>query len=233
MATTKKIKLLLTETVDNLGIVGDVVDVRAGYARNFLLPHAMATKPTPGNIKRLEARRAQVQAELAEKRKKLEAIFAKLVNHEITLLRSANEQGQLFGSVTQADIVYALKEEGFTDIHESNIRIGSPIKHLDSYKIPIQLEKDLKTEIKVWVVSDKPSDQLKTEAAEETAGAEASATEIAVEETEAKPKKKSKKAAAEEAGAEPTEKAEPAEKSAADKKAEKAEKAEKFRKSKL
>jgi large subunit ribosomal protein L9 len=218
MASTKRIKLLLNENVDSLGIVGDVVEVRAGFARNYLLPHALATTPTPSNVKRLEARRAEVQAQLAALRAEQQATFAKLENKEVTLMRSANEQGQLFGSVTQHDIVAALKEEGI-HITERDVRIGAPIKHLDIYKIPIQFDKELKTEIKLYVVSDKPQDQLQTE----TAFAEP--TEAAEEATEEpKPKKgKKAKAEAEAAAAEPEPEAKP-EKKGKKSKGEKAEK---------
>jgi large subunit ribosomal protein L9 len=155
------IKLLLTENVDNLGIVGDVVNVRPGYARNFLLPRALATKPTDGAIKRLAVRRAVVEKEMAERRVKLEALMEKLKGFELTLQRSANEQGVLFGGVSQHDIREALRAEGF-ELDDRAVRIGQQIKRLDSYAIPIVLASDLKTEIKLWVVSDKPAEQLET-----------------------------------------------------------------------
>jgi large subunit ribosomal protein L9 len=168
MGSKKGIQLLLTENVDNLGIVGDVVRVRPGYARNFLLPHGMATEPTAGNVKRLAARRAEVERQLREKRAEQERLLAKLAGFELTMQRSANEEGTLFGSVTQHDIALALQAEGF-NIVERDIRIGSPIKSLDSYDIPVQLASDLKTTIKLWVVSDKPAEKLQPAAADEKA----------------------------------------------------------------
>lgn len=170
----KTIQLLLTETVDNLGIVGDVVKVRPGYARNYLLPHALATVPTEGAIKRLAARRAQVEAELKARREQLEAILERLKGHEITLQRSANEQGVLFGGVSQHDIGEALRADGF-DVDDRAVRLGHTIKRLDSYEIPLALAGDLKTTIKLWVVSDKPMEELETEL--EAEEAEASAEE--------------------------------------------------------
>jgi large subunit ribosomal protein L9 len=162
----KMIKLLLTDNVDNLGIVGDVVSVRPGYARNFLLPRELATTPTAGAIKRLAARRVLVEKEMAERRVKLDALFAKLKGYELTLQRSANEQGVLFGGVSQHDIGESMRAEGF-EIDDRAVRVGQQIKRLDSYMIPIVLASDLKTEIKLWVVSDKPVEQLETEAAEQ------------------------------------------------------------------
>ena len=165
MTTKKTVQLLLTENIDNLGIVGDVVDVKLGYARNYLLPHGLATTPSPGAIKAVEARRAEVERQLREQRAQQEALIARLEDHELTLQRAANEEGQLYGSVSQADIAAELQEAGF-NINEPDVRIGESIKHLDSYEIPIQIAKDLKTQIKLWVVSDKPAEELM---AEETA----------------------------------------------------------------
>jgi large subunit ribosomal protein L9 len=175
MSTKNQVELLLTENVDNLGIVGDVVKVRPGYARNYLLPHGLATRPTEGAKKRVAERRAQVEAELKARRASQEKLIEQLASVEITLQRSHNEEGQLYGSVTQHDIVEALAAEGHR-ITERDVRIGAPIKRLDSYKIPIQLAADLKTEIKLWVVSDKPAEELgEAPAAATTAAAEKSA----------------------------------------------------------
>ncbi len=166
MARQKSVKLLLVENVENLGIVGDVVSVRPGYARNYLVPMRLATVPTPTALKRVEARRAEVERELAALRKIREDLVQKLQGLEITLQRSANPAGHLFGSVVNADIVQALAELGHT-ITDRDVRIGGPIKQLDTYEIPIVFEKDLSATIKLWVVSDKPMEELDTEELEE------------------------------------------------------------------
>ncbi len=207
----KNVKVLLTENVDNTGIVGDVVSVRPGFARNYLLPRNLATKPTEGAIKRLAARRAQVEQEMKLRRAQLEALLEKIKNHEITLQRSHNEQGILFGGVTQHDIAQVLRDEGHA-VEDRMIRIGTVIKRLDSYHIPVVLASDLKTEIKLWVVSDKPKEELQ---------AEEKAEAPAPEQAEEKPKKKSKKAAEEKAEAAPA--AEGEEKPKSKKKGKKAE----------
>ena len=155
-------KLLLTENIANLGIVGDVVNVKPGYARNYLIPQGLAAPPTPGNIKRLASRRAEVEQELREQRNMREAMLVKLEGCEITMLRSANEQGVLFGGVSQRDIAEELRNEGFA-VDDRDVRIGDQIKRLDSYEIPVMLAADLKTTIKLWVVSDKPAEDLDTE----------------------------------------------------------------------
>lgn len=180
--TMKQIELLLLDNVDNLGIVGDVVKVRPGYARNYLLPRGLASTPTPGAIERLAERRAQVEAEMRKLREQQEQLIGRLEGHELTLQRAANEQGVLFGGVSQHDIAEALREEGF-DIEDRFVRIGEQVKRLDSYTIPVVIDKELKTEIKLWVVSDKPAEELEAEGEEAGEGEETAAE--ATEETEA------------------------------------------------
>jgi large subunit ribosomal protein L9 len=200
----KAIELLLTENVDNLGIVGDVVKVRPGYARNFLLPRLLATKPTPGAVKRLAERRKIVEAELKARRSVLEAVFDKLKTVEITMQRSANEQGVLFGGVSQHEIAEALRAEGFA-IEDRMVRIGQVIKRLDTYPIPVVLASDLKAEIKLWVVSDKPLDQEaqqeQQQQQDEPAQSQQPADEASAEDG-GKKKKKSRKSKGEEPAAE-------------------------------
>lgn len=168
----KQIELLLLETIDNLGIVGDVVKVKPGYARNYLLPHGLAETPTQEKIAELSARRAEVEAELKKLRSEQEALIEKLATVELTLQRSANESGLLFGGVSQHDIAELLQAEGFA-VEGRHVRIGEKINRLDTYDIPIQLSKELKCEIKLWVVSDKPQEELDAEAAEARAAEKA------------------------------------------------------------
>ncbi len=198
----KNLKLLLTENVDNLGIVGDVVTVKHGYARNFLLPRGYATKPTDGAVQRLAARRAQVEAEMKARHEQLKALLEKLQNYELTMQRSANEQGVLFGGVSQHEIAQALRNEGFA-VDDRAVRIGVQIKRLDSYHIPIVLASDLKTEIKLWIVSDKPLDPEQAKAMQQDA-----AVEVVVEEDKPRKKKprKSEEPAEEASAPQPAEK---------------------------
>ncbi|MCA9057536.1 MAG: 50S ribosomal protein L9 [Planctomycetaceae bacterium] len=158
----KTIKVLLTQNVENLGIVGDVVRVKPGYARNLLLPRGWAIEPTEGNVARLAQERAEMAKLLARRRAAQEAMLGKLEGFEITLQRSANEQGVLFGGVSAREIADALNEEGF-EIEERAVRLHESIKRLDSYEISIVLANDLKTVVKLWVVSDKPSEELEPE----------------------------------------------------------------------
>lgn len=170
----KTIELLLTENVENLGIVGDVVKVKPGYARNYLLPTNRATKPTAKAMERLAERRKQVEEQLKQERAANEALIVKLEEYELTMMRAANEEGVLYGGVSQHDIALALQEEGF-DIEDRHVRIGEQIKRLDTYRIPIQVDKELHTEIKLWVVSDKPIAELEAEPGESAEGEEIAA----------------------------------------------------------
>ncbi len=154
---SKHVQLLLTENVEGLGIVGDVVHVRAGYARNFLLPHSMATTPSQEKIEALAERRKQAEAEMRALRSKREEMIEKLEGYEVTIERSCNDQGHLYGSVTQKDIADALSEEGF-EVRQRDVRIAQPIKRLDSYEIPVVLDSDLRAIIKLWVIADRHLD---------------------------------------------------------------------------
>ena len=161
----KTIELLLLDNVDNLGIIGDVVNVKPGYARNYLLPHGLAETPTPEKIEELSARRAEVQAELDKLAAQQRAMIEKLEGYELTMERSANETGVLFGGVSQHEIAEALRAEGF-DVEDRYVRVGEQIKRLDTYEVPIVINRDLKTEIKLWVVSDTPLEDEPQEDAE-------------------------------------------------------------------
>src|SRR3954468_9629351 len=94
------VKLLLKESIKNVGRVGDVVEVSPGYARNYLLPKGLAVEPTPNNVKKIEARRKEVERQERELREQQAALIKQMEGVEVTLERRANEQGHLFGSVT-------------------------------------------------------------------------------------------------------------------------------------
>src|SRR5437763_4231638 len=94
------IKLLLKESIKNVGRVGDIVEVSPGYARNYLLPRDLAVEPTPNNVKKIEARRKEIEKQERERREQQATMIERLKEIEVTLERRANEQGHLFGSVT-------------------------------------------------------------------------------------------------------------------------------------
>src|SRR5689334_25004745 len=95
------VKLLLKESIKNVGRVGDIVEVSPGYARNYLLPRDLAVHPTPNNVKKIEERRKEIERQERERRDQQAALIKQLEGVEVTLERKANEQGHLFGSVTE------------------------------------------------------------------------------------------------------------------------------------
>src|SRR6266436_6318582 len=106
------VKLLLKESIKNVGKVGDVVDVSPGYARNYLLPRDLAVEPTANNVKKIEARRKEIEQQERERREQRATLIGQLGAVEVHLERRANEQGHLFGSVSATDIAKALQTQG-------------------------------------------------------------------------------------------------------------------------
>src|SRR3954451_22512360 len=103
------VKLLLKESIKNVGRVGDIVEVSPGYARNYLLPKDLAVQPTPGNVKKVEERRKEVEKQERERRDQQAAMIGQLKDVEVMLERRANEAGHLFGSVSATDIAKGLQ----------------------------------------------------------------------------------------------------------------------------
>jgi large subunit ribosomal protein L9 len=155
MSSAKRTELLLTSNVENLGIVGDVVRVRMGFARNYLVPMGFAEVPTQERIESLtEAREAAVK-EHEVKRAAQATIIEKLEGTTLTLTRSANDQGSLYGSVTQRDISDALLENEF-DVDTRAIRLHQAIRRIGEYQVTIQFGSDLKTDVEIIVNPDRP-----------------------------------------------------------------------------
>lgn len=150
----KDIQLLLTESVDNLGIVGDVVKVRAGYARNYLLPMGFATEPSEDKVKALAAKRADAERHQREMRAQREQMIEKLEGYEVELTRSCNDQGLLYGSVTQQDIADLLAAKGFA-VKARDIRLSQTIKRVETHHVLVKLDRDLEADITVKVVPDR------------------------------------------------------------------------------
>jgi len=150
----KSLKLLLIENVESLGIVGDVVNVRTGYARNFLLPRNLATQPSEDKVKELAGKRAEAQKLLEAERQNRVALNGKLQGVELTLTRSCNDQGILYGAITQQDLAAALKELGHI-VSPRDVRITQTIKRVESYDVHIKLDSDLDSTIKVHIKADR------------------------------------------------------------------------------
>lgn len=180
MAST--IKLLLNESIKNLGRVGDVVEVSPGYARNYLLPQGLAVEPTKNNLKKIEARRQEVLRLEAEKRAEQAKVIEKLAGFELTLERRANEQGHLFGSVSATDIAKALIAQGFA-VEAEDVYLPGKLDHIEKYTVTVKFADDLKTEIKVYVSPDAESKSLMEEARKAQDRAAAAAASAAAAET--------------------------------------------------
>lgn len=183
---SRSLKLLLIENVDNLGIVGDVVNVRTGYARNFLLPRNLATEPSDQLVKELAGKRAEAQKQLAEQRKQREVLATKVQGVAIKLVRSCNDQGILYASITQQDVASALNEMGYA-VKPRDIRIAQTIKRVDSYELHVKLDSDLDSTIKLTVEADRKLDLDNADDAKKSDGkGEAKAEGEAAEGAEAK-----------------------------------------------
>ncbi len=150
----KIIELLLLKTVENLGIIGDVVKVKSGYARNYLLPNGVAEPPNPRKIEDLKEQRAQAQTELTAIRSEREKVIEELTGASISMERSCNDQGQLYGSVTQRDISDAMITAGY-GVDVRAVRLNHPIRHIGEYHVPIQFDKDLRSEVTVTIKADR------------------------------------------------------------------------------
>jgi len=127
------------------------VNVKAGYARNYLLPHGLAYEATPGNLKRIQQERDRLEAAENERRAGAQGIAEKLEQVSLTFSARVGEEGKLFGSVTATDIAQQLESQGF-HIEKRQIDLHEPIKALGVYRVPVRLHADVKPEIRVWVI---------------------------------------------------------------------------------
>jgi large subunit ribosomal protein L9 len=148
-----KVKLILREDVENLGKVGDVVDVAGGYGRNYLLPRGLAVKASTKNLKEQEHQKKLIQARLERQKKDAQELAGSLDSVSCTIARKTGEEEKLYGSVTSRDIEQALKEEGVA-IDRKRILLEEPIKKLGVYTVPVKLHTEVTGNIKVWVVKE-------------------------------------------------------------------------------
>ena len=150
------VKLLLKESIKNVGRVGDIVEVSPGYARNYLLPRDLAVQPTPNNVKKVEERRKEIERQERERREQQERMIKQLEGVEVHLERRANEQGHLFGSVTATDVARGLQAQNF-NIEPEDVNLPGKLDQVRDYTVNIRFADDLAAEIKVWVHADAES----------------------------------------------------------------------------
>ncbi len=144
-------KVLLCKNVAKLGRIGDIVDVKTGYARNYLLPQQVGVLPTPATIRAVEADKARYLAELARQKSELQAQADLIQGREVTIAARANEEGHLYGSVGPAQICEALAKEGLF-IDPEYVALESPIRQLDKYDVLVRFAEDVTATVHVWVV---------------------------------------------------------------------------------
>lgn len=142
--------IILLERVEKLGQIGDTVNVRDGYARNFLLPQGKALRANKANMAEFQGRRAQLEAENLTLRAEADAVMAKLDGIAVTLIRQASESGQLYGSVTARDIADAVSASGFS-IDRRQVRLDRAIKALGLHPIKVALHPEVTASIRANV----------------------------------------------------------------------------------
>ncbi|MCQ9615640.1 50S ribosomal protein L9 [Paenalcaligenes niemegkensis] len=148
-------QVILLEKVVNLGDLGDVVRVRNGYARNFLIPRKIARRATAVAIQEFEVRRAELEKAQAERLAAAQSAAGKLAEHTVKLLQKAGVDGRLFGSVTTMDIAASLAEAGFSDIVRSQVRLpDGPLKAVGEYEVQVVLHPDVTVDVTVIVEGD-------------------------------------------------------------------------------
>lgn len=145
--------VILREDVEKLGHAGEVVTVKDGYGRNFLLPRGLAYLATDGNRRRLDEEQRRRDRHAAAEVSGARDVAAKLEAVSLSFTMKAGEGDKLFGSVTAGDIAERLKAEGM-EVDRKAVELDEPIKALGVYKVPIRLHADVKPEIRVWVVKE-------------------------------------------------------------------------------
>ena len=146
-------KVLLREDVDDLGARGEIVRVRSGYARNYLLPRNLAVEATAGNVKGIESERAALLKKEAKERSGAEAQSQQMSTLELEFKRKAGEQGLLYGSVTSMDVAEALRERGY-EIDRHRIHLREPLKRVGEYSVPVRLHREVTIDLKVRVAPE-------------------------------------------------------------------------------
>ncbi len=177
-------QVILLERVAKLGQMGDVVNVKDGFARNYLLPQGKALRATPENIRRFEEQKAQLEARNLELRREAEAVAEKLDGKQFVIIRAAADTGALYGSVTARDIANAMTEDGFT-VDRRQVTIDRPIKELGLHEITVRLHPEVEVTVVANVARNEEEAKIQSEgksvqqlAAEAEAAAELEMAEL-------------------------------------------------------
>jgi large subunit ribosomal protein L9 len=161
-------EVILLERVEKLGQMGDVVNVKPGFARNYLLPKKKALRATEENRKQFDAQKAQLEAQNLERRKEAEAVAGKMEGLAVVILRQASEGGQLYGSVNSRDIAEAVSEAGFT-VDRYQVQLAATVKQLGITSTKVSLHPEVSVEVSVNVA--RSADEAAAQAASEPVNA--------------------------------------------------------------
>ena len=144
-------KVILTEKITKLGNIGDTVEVKTGFARNYLLPNGKAMRWTRENVALFEAQKAELQARQDAARKTAESNVDAIKNAKLHMIRQAGDTGQLYGSVSTRDIARMLKELTGINVESAQVMLGAPIKSIGAFDTKIALHPDVIVPVKVYV----------------------------------------------------------------------------------
>ena len=151
-AEEETVELLLKKDIEKLGRRGEIVKVADGYARNYLVPKGFAVAADQANLQQIEIERKRLEKEEKLRLSALNELAEKLKGYSCTISTQANEEGHLFGSINAAMIRDALAKDGFS-MEEKQILLENPIKEVGVYTIAVQIEENIRTEFKLWVVA--------------------------------------------------------------------------------
>jgi large subunit ribosomal protein L9 len=154
--------IILLERIEKLGSIGDVVTVKDGYARNFLLPQKKALRANDANRKVFEANRERLVSDNAERRGEAETLGEKVAGSEVVLIRAASNAGQLYGSVSVRDMVSGLADQGH-DIDKRMVILGAPIKNIGIHNVTIALHPEVRVMVKANVARSDDEAKLQSE----------------------------------------------------------------------
>ncbi len=146
-------KIILKEDFESLGKVGEVVEVKAGFARNFLIPKQVALQATPQNLRVIEQEKARNKIKLSKDKRDAELLAAQLKEVSLTANVQVGEEDKIFGAVTSQNISELLSSKGF-EIDKRKIQLEDPLKALGVFEVPIKLHTEVEAKIKVWVVKE-------------------------------------------------------------------------------
>lgn len=145
-------KIILTKDIDKVGSAGEIVKVKDGYARNFLIPKGFAMPANEKNVKELDFNRRLIQKQIDGEYGKARELAEKIAAIDISIAKKVGEEGKLFGSVTTREIADAIKEKGY-EIDHRHITLDGPIKKSGVYEVEVKLYRELKGKVKLWVVA--------------------------------------------------------------------------------